>query len=182
MTLHFSENAVNDQAKKAAKRKTRKYTVLGALGAVLILPAAAYAAVTLWGFGDVSASATEIQALTITDVSLTAPLVPGVTVGSKGIVHNPNNFPVTVTDVITRTTGLGVTGVGCVASTVHPVGTFGSFGGAVGDGWKQALTPVTIAANSAEWVTVPEAVLQDSGATAMCGFTAKIAVQAHAGN
>jgi hypothetical protein len=164
-------------------RMSRKAAIATVAAAAVIIPGAAWAAVTLFGFGDVSAAATDVKSLTITDVTLTAPLVPGVTVGSKGIVHNPNNFPVSVTAVITRQEGLAVSGAGCDAGTVHPVGTFAADQGTgVGAGWKQSITAVSVPANGAAWVEVPHAVSQDSGATAMCGFTAKIAVQASAGN
>jgi hypothetical protein len=186
VSLHVSDAAVTAQAKQMAKKKSRKYTVVGGGLAVLLAGGAAYAAVQLFGFGDASVNASATQNLTIDNFETLTPLYPGATVGAKAIVHNPNNFPVKVTSVIIRKEGLSGKGAGCDESTLHAKGVYNAnYGPGVGEGWKTALTgsaQKVIAPNSAEWVSIPEAVSQDESATVMCGFNAKIAVTAQTGN
>ncbi|MFI5935958.1 hypothetical protein [Actinoplanes sp. NPDC051494] len=96
-------------------RKVAEWAVLGATLGVAVAGTAAWAAVTLYGSGDADVAATQLQNLTVDNIGVTAPLLPGETVGAKGIVHNPNNFPVRVISVIIRQEGLEGVGAGCSA-------------------------------------------------------------------
>lgn len=167
-------------------RKSRKrIAVISAAVAAVAVPAAAWAAVTLFGFGEADVAAASTQNLTVDNIQTTSALLPGGTVGAKGIVHNPNSFPVTVTDVIIRAEGAQGVGAGCdIPGTLTPKGAAADYGTGIGQGWKTHLAdPVTIGANGdAKWVEIPEAVSQKVGSTVLCGFKAKVAVIATAGN
>jgi hypothetical protein len=169
--------------KTDAKNK-RKLAVVGiALAAVLATTGAAYAAVKLFGFGEADVAATQLQDLRVDSVAVTAPLLPGATVGAKGVVRNPNGFPVRVTAVIIQAEGAQGVGAGCsLPAVLIPKGIEGDYGRA-GTGWRTELTtPVTIGAGGAEEVRIAEAVQQKAGTNMVCGFKANVAVEALAGN
>jgi hypothetical protein len=119
---------------------------------------------------------------------LTSSLTPGNTVGAKADVHNPNDFPVTVTAVILHNSTLTVTAKAPATAadqtscetTVHPVGAAGTWpGNGGGAGTVQTIAAnVTIPAGQTRTVTVPSAVKQDDTGTALCGVHADFAVQA----
>ncbi len=166
--------------------KYTKRSIAGGIGGVLLAGTAAYAAVTLFGGGHVAAAATVPTPLTVDSAEFATTLLPGGSVDVRGIVHNPNSFPVKVTSVIVKNAGAAGSGTGCQNSTLHVGGTDGTFAvsstaSAAGHQFILA-TPVSIAAGGAEWVTVPNAVSQDAGATAFCGFAADVAVTATAGS
>lgn len=182
-TTYGSDNVVRAHAKTAVKKKTRKYAVIGAGLATVLGAGAAYAAVQLFGYGNADVNASTVQSLTIDNFQTVSPLYPGATVGVKAAVHNGNNIPVKVTAVIIEQDGLNGKGVGCDAGSLHPQGVEGDYGTGIGHGWKTVLSsPVAIPPNGAAWVQIDNAVSQDSAATAMCGFTAKVAVTAQTGN
>jgi hypothetical protein len=165
---------------------TKRTIVGGSIGAVLA-GGAAFAAVTLFGGGHVSAAATVPTALTVDGAEFVTPLVPGGSADVRGVVHNPNTFPVKVTSIIIKDQGAVGSGAPCVDSTLHIGGEAGSFAISTSQnaqGHRFVLTtPVELAANGgAAYVTFPGAVSQDSGATAFCGFAADVAVTATAGN
>lgn len=173
-----------DETAAPKKRWTkRKIAFVTGIGTLLLAPAAAWAAVTFFGLGTFDATAAA-PSLTVSDGQLTGSLIPGRTVGGKAIVHNPNDFPITVTSVVIRDDGLAATGVVCDIATVHPQGTHGTFAAPAGAGFRTVLsTPVTVAANGgAEWVSITNAVAQDAGATGLCAVHANIAVEATAGS
>lgn len=164
---------------------TKRTLVGGTLGAIMA-GGAAFAAVTIFGGGHVAAAATVPNALTVDNAQFVSDLLPGSAADVKAIVHNPNNFPVKVTSVIIKDAGATGSGTGCVNSTLHIGGTSGTFAVSASEsaaGHQITLSsPVTVAANGAEWVTAPAAVSQDAGAIAFCGFAADVAVTATAGN
>lgn len=167
------------------KSKKRWAIIASVAGGALLIPAVAFAAVLLFGFGTFSADASAPTPLTVDNVSLTKTLAPGQTVGAKGIVHNPNDFPVTVTSVIVQDSSVAVSGAGCQISSLSLHGTPGVTypGAGGGTGHRQAISAATeIPAGGAEWVTVPASVSQAAGADAMCGVSAKFAVQAQVGS
>lgn len=174
---------------KLFKGPRRKLAIaLTSAAAVVATGGAALAAVLIFGFGQASVAATATQNLTVDNIDVTAPLLPGGTVGAKGIVHNPNNYPVKVSAVIIRADGAtGVPAASCgFPAVLTPKGVFNAnYGPGIGAGWKTAIAAgdqVTVPANGAAWVSIPEAVSQAAGSTSMCGFTASIAVEALAGN
>lgn len=166
--------------------KFKKRAIAGAVAGFVLAGGAAFAAVTLFGGGHASAAATVPNPLTVDNTQFVSALLPGGSADVKGIVHNPNSFPVKVTSVIVKDAGAVGSGPGCVSSTLHIGGVAGTYPistSATAAGHQFVLTtPVEIAANGAEWVTAVNAVSQDSGAIAFCGFEADVAVTATAGN
>lgn len=165
--------------------KWTKRTVGGTIVGFLAAGTAAFAAVTLFSSAHVAAAAAVPNPLTVDQVQFANTLLPGGSANVKGTVHNPNDFPVKVTAVIVLAAGAHGVGPGCAGLSIG--GIFGSFAingsGDTADGFKTTLpAPVTIAANSAEFVEVPNVVAQAAGATSLCGFEADIAVVATAGN
>jgi hypothetical protein len=176
----------NDDISRETFVKFTKRTIAGAIAGTVLASGAAFAAVTIFGGGHVAAAATVPSALTVTDAEFVNPLLPGGSADVRGIVHNPNSFPVKVTSVIIKDAGATGSGASCVNSTLHVGGTAGTFAvseSATAAGHQILITPsITVAAGGAEWVTAPAAVAQDTGATAFCGFAADVAVTALAGN
>jgi hypothetical protein len=82
---------------------SRKRRFIGAAVTILVLGVAGlvYAAWTATGSGSGYAKATSAQALTTVDVSAStsATLYPGATGDTKIQIHNPNPYPVKVTDI-----------------------------------------------------------------------------------
>lgn len=164
------------------KRTRRRLAVIGtAVAAFLAVAGAAVAAVLIFGFGSASVAATPTLNLTVDTFTLDGPLIPGATVGASAVVHNPNTYPVSVTSLIIQTdAGFVGTGAGCVTSTLHAVGaavTVPVIGAS-----NTLASAVTVAPGGAALISVPSAVHQDSGATAMCGLNANVAVTALAGS
>lgn len=168
--------------------KYKKRTIAGVIAGTMLAGGAAFAAVTIFGGGHVAAAATVPQALVVDNAEFVNPLLPGGSADVRGIVHNPNPFPVKVTSVIVKDAGATGSGSGCINSTLHIGGTAGDFtvaatGPQVAGHQYMLPTSVEVAANGGTAsVTFPNAVSQDSGATAFCGFAADVAVTALAGN
>lgn len=173
-------------AKPARNNKKKKAIVVSGLVAALALPAAAWAAVELFGFGTLDAAAATTQNLTVDPktTQLIGKLIPGSTVGVQAEVTNPNDFPVTVNAVIVNNkkfTGTPDNSKVCVSS-VHLVGTPTTWpdgGGGGGAGTLQDIkAPVTIPAGKSAVVEVPKSVSQDAAATVLCGVHVEFAVRA----
>lgn len=169
--------------------KWTKRTVGGTIVGFLAAGTAAFATVTLFSSAHVAAAAAVPNPLTVDNVAFTNTLLPAGSAGVKGIVHNSNDFPVKVTDVIVlagpETHGVGA-GCGGIILTVGgvPGASYlinGSGDTAAGNKFTLA-SAVTVPAGGAELVTVPAAVSQAAGSTTLCGFEANIAVVATAGN
>lgn len=96
MTLHASDAAVTAQAKKMAKKKSRKYTAVGAAGAVLLTAGGAWAAMTVFGSGTASVTAGQEKELQIVEASFSDQLYPATSVDLIIKVKNPNPFKVKV--------------------------------------------------------------------------------------
>lgn len=174
------------------KSRRRKIVVISALVGTLAFPAAAWAAVALFGFGSFNSAATITQDLTIVGTpTTTGPLAPGEAVGVKGDVKNPNGFPVKITGIIVRKGSETVTGgtpVQC-AIALDPRGTtvdFPAHGAvpAVPNGGTQftLASDVTIAPNATSAITVADVLKQAPTATKLCGVGADYAVRAIVGS
>lgn len=182
-TIHFPEVPTSGPISTPKRRNWKKIGIGAAIAAILVVPTAAYAAIELFGFGQFNSEVGTTKVLTIDTMSLTSSLVPGQTSGAKGVVHNSNDFPVTVTSVIIRKTGMDFSGLGCDPNTLHPFGVVVHAGGDVGDGWETVLpTPITVPANGASWVTLDKALSQDAAASALCGVQANVAVRVEVGS
>lgn len=171
--------------KKMISRKTK--VAIGAGAAVAVaLPAVAWAAINLFGFGDFEAAAGTSKVLVVDNTTVTKTLVPGGKTGTKGIVRNPNDFPIKVTHVIVKNDSVAGTGEGCDQNSLTLLGTPAPYPlaqdeGATGSaaGTKQEVAEqVTIAPGQAAWVTVPESVEQKPTATTLCGLKGRYAVVA----
>lgn len=165
------------------KRNKRKIIVVSAIAGTLLAPAAAWAAVELFGFGTFESGATTTQELVITDTALTNSLAPGQTVGVKGIVKNTNDFPVKVTGIIVKNSSVTVSGGTPTECAVTYAGgsatTFpahGSVGSGPGTGFTLA-SPVNLDPGQSVWVTVPNVIKQDASATKLCTVKADYAVR-----
>jgi hypothetical protein len=169
-TTQFSENVVRDQAMRAAKKKTRKYVVIGAIAAVAIIPSAAYAYMSLTGTGNAEATAYQAKNMPVSQAQFTSELWPGATADLKFVVSNPNPFPVRITDI--AATGADTfNGGGCV----NGANLTGKVMALDTNYTLPSADQVTVAGGGAEWVTVKDAVTLGTGATAGCGF--KVAVK-----
>lgn len=169
--LHFSEKVVTEQAKAAAKKKTRKYVVLGAIGAVAIIPSAAYAIITgITGSGTVEGEAYETQNMTVTEGAAAPKLFPGAQTNVSFKVNNPNPFPVLLEKV--QPTGFAAKNQ-CdptwFTTTLPLNGTSFTFPGF-------AAADLTIPANGSKTVTIPDAVQLKESAPKNCGFSLPITV------
>lgn len=164
-----------------AKRKL--LAVFAAVG-VLAMGGTAWAAMTLFGFGTLNASAATTAGLKVNNASvqLVGNLVPGTTVGASLQVSNPNDFPVTVTAVVVKDSSLKILpNVLSCTTSVHVVGTATVWPG-IGGGAAKLLDvkDVTVAAHHTATILVPQVVKQDLGASILCGLKADIAVKATA--
>lgn len=96
MTLHASDAAVTAQAKKMAKKKSRKYVVAAAGLATVLAAGGAWAAMQVSGDGTASAEAYTEKPLTVTEAAFSGPLFPGGKIDLTFKVTNPNPFKVKV--------------------------------------------------------------------------------------
>lgn len=168
---------------KAGKKWGRKRTIVAVTAAVVLgAGGTAWAAYQLLGFGRIQTDVAVTQGLTVNSSSakLTKQLVPGSTAGATVEVTNPNDFPVTVTGVITSTSSLKIDGNAkdCL-STVKLVGSAGTYPGeGGGPGTVQPIKEnVVIAPGNTATVTVPEFVKQDGTGTGLCSIAADFAVK-----
>lgn len=185
MTTEILEQPVKHRAATSGSKRNRKRLVVAGTAALIVAGGAgtAWAAYALFGFGQINTDAAVTQNLTVNNTSaqLTGTLVPGKTVGAKAVVTNPNDFAVTVTNVIVRNSTLAVNpNTAECQNTVHVIGSATTWPGeGGGPGTLQALAAnVTIAGGESAWVTVPNAVKQDASATTLCGIKADFAVKA----
>jgi hypothetical protein len=171
---------------------TKKKIVAGGIAAAVLVPTAAWAAVTLFGFGDFNAAAATPGTLNIVGTpTTTKTLAPGTTVGVTGNVQNPNDYAVSVTGIIVKNSTFTVTGGSASECKVGPASggtttTFPKEGStaAIANGGTQynLAAPVNVPANSTVTVTVPNVITQDASATAFCGVTAHYAVAGTVGS
>jgi hypothetical protein len=171
-TTYGSDAAVREQAKTTAKRKARKYTVIGAGLAVVLSAGGAYAAMTMLGNGSVTAKAYQAKDLTVTDAKPATDLYPGVESDLVMTVKNDNPFPVKITSL--KATGAPTNvSAGCDLSKV--TGPNGSL--ATQYNIPTADQP-TVNGGSTQPVTIPKVLKMDISATQGCGFTIAIQVTA----
>jgi len=169
--LHNSENVLREQAKAAAKKKTRKYVVLGSILAVAVIPSAAYAIISgITGSGTVEGQGYETQNMTISEGAASPKLFPGSQTDVSFKVNNPNPFPVKLEQVApTGFTAKDGCAVGLFSSTLPLNGTAFTFPGF-------SDSDLTVPANGSKTVTIPNAVKLSETATKGCGFTLPITV------
>lgn len=185
MFVTSTEYASKSTGRKGWSRK-RKYTIVGAAVAAVAVPTAAWAAITLFGFGDFESAAGSPTTLIVDSTKVTKTLVPGGKTGTTGIVRNNNDFPITVKRVIVKNDSVSGTGTGCDQNSLELLGTPATYplsqdSGASGSsaGTAQAIAEeVTIGPGGAAWITVPESVSQKPTATALCGLKGRFAVEA----
>lgn len=180
-------STIESQATRSAARTSKKWgrkRTIAVVSAAVILGGSgtAWAAYQLFGFGQIKTDIAVTKGLTVNNstAKLTKQLVPGQTAGATVEVTNPNDFPVTVTGVITSVKTLKIDGTAkdCL-TTVKLVGAAGTYPGeGGGDGVVQAIKEnVVIAPGSTGLVTVPEYVKQDGTSTGLCTIQADFAVK-----
>lgn len=171
------------EAGKARRGWSRKKIVgFSAAGLILLGGGTAWAAYSIFGYGHLDSAAAVTQNLTVNNESavLTKKLVPGQTVGAKAVVTNPNDFSVTVTNVIVRNSSVAVNpnNAACQQS-VHLIGTPTTWPDGGDAATLQQITEnVVINPGESKWVEVTQAVKQDADATVLCGVSADFAVKA----
>ena len=170
-TTYGSDTVVREQAKTTAKRKARKYTLIGAGAAVLLSAGGAYAAMTIFGDGQVSATAYQAKNLTVTDAKPATDLYPGAQADLQMTIQNQNPFPVKITQL----TAIGAptdVSTGCDISKVSgPNGQLGTYD-------IPAADQPTVNGGWTQTVTIPKVINLDLSATAGCGFKLNIKVTA----
>lgn len=180
MTEYFSAHTSSEEAKAAAKavarKKNRKYVVLGAIAAVAVIPSAAYAFIVgITGSGNIDSEAGETAQLVISQGATAPKLFPGGKVNVSFKVANPNPFPVVLKKVDATgfvvkndcnpawfTTTLPVTGASY---------TFPGFSTA-----DLTIPAKTGAGNGEKTITIPDAVSLSDAATKSCGFNVAITI------
>lgn len=175
---------------------TKKKFVVGGVAAAVLVPSAAWAAVTLFGFGDYTASAGVSTNLAVLGTpTFTKTLAPGETVGLKVSVKNPNTFPVKVTDLIAKKSAssiippIGKTVAACAMSAATGSATvdFPAEGLSAGitDGGTEFAAGgggTIIPPGDTTEITFPAVVTQASTATALCGVSGHYAIKGQAGS
>jgi hypothetical protein len=161
-TTHYSDTVVKAEAMKAAKRKTRKYTAVGAILAVAVVPTAAYAYMSgIFGSGNVSGEAYEATMTVSSSTAGQMKLYPGANIDVQFKVNNPNPFPIEVTQV--QATSFSSTDCGSnLAWFSGPVSAL-----------NKPITlaaPVRVAANGNSNVSIPQGIKLSETATKGCGF------------
>ncbi len=191
-TTEFDFSGAEQQAK--TKKRKRKVVIASVIGAAVLIPGAAWAAVNIFGFGNFEAAAAANGTLQIVDgtAGLTKTLAPGQTVGVKGNVKNTNDYDITVTDLYVKKAGLQVTGGdnATVCKVSFAGGTDAAYPKADGSGFEangtavkfELATPAVIPAGFTKQITVADVIKQDASATKMCGVKADYAVGAKVGN
>lgn len=177
---------------KKGSTKKRKLIIAGVAAAAVLVPTAAWAAVDLFGFGSFNSSAATTTNLTVNGTpTLDGTLVPGQTRGVTGSVHNPNDFPVKVNQIILKNASLtvtppsGSTAADCKISIAGGApGTYPAHAGnASAPGTVFTLSaPVTVPAGGDANVAVSSVVKQDASATVLCGVKGDYAVRAQVGS
>ncbi len=154
-----------------------------ASAAVLATGGAALAAVLFFTSGTFSAQAAETPTLqVVAGGGLTDKLIPGQpAVGGTVNIKNPNTFPVKVTKVLVKTSGIEVTPSTCDMGTLNLHGVSGStLNGQAGHLFD--IADVTLAADETKPITVLGVVSQDAEATVLCGVKVDFVVEGAVGN
>lgn len=191
-TPYYSANVVKARADEqvaaqvATKLKKRsRWAIPATVIGVIAAGGAAFAAVSLFGFGSIDAEASTLKNLKVENARLTGTLAPGQSVGGAVDVYNENDFPVKVSAIILQDSSLETSGTGCDPASVAPGGSAGATypGAGGGAGHQISLAEVvTIPAGGGKTITAANVVSQAGSASALCGVKADFAVVAAVGN
>lgn len=99
MSLHSSDNVARFKAQQKTKRFGRRGAVLGLALAVVAASGVAWAAMSVFGVGQVKADEYKAKPLTVTQSTFSGPLFPGAELDVSFTVTNPNPFPVKISAV-----------------------------------------------------------------------------------
>lgn len=168
--LHSDDQAVAFHAKQKGLRKSRKFYAVGAAIAVFASTGAAYAAMTVFGSGEVTAEAGVAQNLTISEEKVSKKLYPGTVANVTFKVANPNEFPVKVTQVALDGAPTDVAPAGCVSKITSPLVKSGTAYNVPDAAQRE------VPAKGEAIVVLTNAVKLDNSATTGCGFSIKIKV------
>lgn len=165
MGLYEDENVVAATMRKRAVKKSRKYLVFGAIAATFLIPAGAWAFITISGHGSGEAAAFQPTDLQVSGVSFT-PLFPGSTTDAHLHVKNTNPFPVKLQSVSSSALNT-LNGSGCGTDGANLSGIVATNGSKNLSGDNAPTLP----ANGGEAdITVPAVAGLSSAATGPCGF------------
>lgn len=178
-------------AKKGWTRK-RKMAVAGVAAAAVLIPASAWAAVAIFGFGSFTQAAeTTAGTLTISGTPhLTAKILPGSKVGLVTTIQNPTDAAVSVTGIIVDTDPSTFTvtpAAGCHLTLVSG-GTTDSIpahGAITTTHAGQRYAPdhaISIPAGGSETVTFPNIFQQAASDTVLCGVSGQYAIRGGIGS
>lgn len=163
----FKAEAAKDRKKN--KRRNRLFMFAGAIGATFLIPAGAWAFITLTGTGNAEAKAFQPKNLSVSDAGFTQELFPGASTGLSFKVSNPNPFPVKVTDIAATDVNT-FNGGGC------PNGAnLSGFASSLNQNVPLGAAAKVVAANDSAVITLDKAVTLSEQATGPCGF--KIAIK-----
>ncbi len=175
---------------------TRKKAVVAGIASTFLIPAAAWAAVSIFGFGSFAAGATPgTGTLTIIDsqypTEVAPALAPGTSANVKIAVRNNNAYPVKVTGLIVKAdsvqVGSGTTAAQCDIQLNGTTATFpadaeGGDGGAGKLINLPAGEQATLDPGGQQYFTFPEVFTQRVTATKLCSVGAQYAVKGQAGS
>lgn len=171
--MYQSEEVFKAEAAKDRKKNKRRNRILmfaGGIGATFLIPAGAWAFITLSGTGAAEAKAFQPKALTVTDAAFTQELFPGASTGLSFRVNNSNPFPVKVTDIAATEVNT-FNGGGC------PDGqNLSGFATQLNQNVPLGTAAKLVPANDSAVITLDKAVTLDEKATASCGFKITIKV------
>jgi hypothetical protein len=172
MSLHYSDTSVTEQARKIAKKKTRKFYAIGAAGAVMLTAGGAWAAMTIFGESSLTAQEYQAKNLVISNVELSQQLWPGSEADLNMRITNQNPFPVKITQIAATGAPTAVT-PGCdISKVTGPLGSNPAYNIPTAD-------QPTVGGNvTNQLVTLPKAVKLDLAATQGCGFKVNFKVTA----
>lgn len=172
-SAHSSQAEADAAAKSNAVKKARKWAVVGAIAAVVVLPTAAFAYYSdIFGTGSISGDEATAATLTVNQDGVEkAKLHPDTPVDVKFRVYNPNPFPVSVTKV----QATDFSSSNCTTPTQQA--WFSGFATQLNQDVSLA-TAVTVPKNGNAVVTIPQGLKLSADATKSCQYTIALKVTA----
>lgn len=172
-----AEAAATAEAKVIARKKTRKYYVLGALAAVAIIPTAAYAVITgIIGSGTINGEAAAAPTpMTVTNGVGTPALNPGDTADITFTVNNANTFKVEVKTI--EATGFTTNTPGCnIADFTTTLPVNGAAYTLTGDADSRTVPAKAGGNNGTKVITIPNAITLKPTATKSCAYSIPVTI------
>lgn len=177
-SAHASREAAERSAKDLAKKRTRKFVIVGAIAAVAVIPTAAYAIITgIIGTGTISsdAGAAPVNMTVANANGGNQPLYPGSQADVKFTVSNPNPYPVTLQSI--EATGFTAGAPCSVADFTTTLPSTGSYTFPSTFSEESLTVPGKVGqSNGTKTITIPNGIKLKSTATASCGYSIPVKV------